>query len=320
MVVLVGPQCIGKSTATRALIAQGMVSCSADTHMKASGGYDYRRITECHQACKRDAVEALLSGTSAVIDNTNMHGTFRSEYLRMAQMCGVKCVVHVFSPELWLTCTTKVRNDTLDELCLRAERRAASAATEFEITRDIIERTVGTAVNDIGGRSLDEWCGYVAPLTSYEYGVTLYHGALVYRDKAIEVAAEETMKTDRFTTHKDILRARLYREIARGFGEYHITIMAPQEVLEQQTQTPEELVKAVGKDAAATAGTVVNRGIGRVVNAENAFALFSVYEWEWVQEYRKALDLPPKDCHVTLAFSGSNDIHEFPKDLASCSW
>ena len=195
LVLLVGPQCIGKSTTTKALMAQGMVSCSADTHMKARGGFDYRLLSECHQACKRDAVEALLSGKSAVIDNTNMHSSFRAEYMRIAELCRVECIVHVISPELWLTCTAKVRSDTVDELTLRAERRAASSASEFEIPRDVIEKTVGSAVTDIQGRNLDAWCAYYAPLTAYEYGVTLYHGALVYRDKAIEASAEEAMKT-----------------------------------------------------------------------------------------------------------------------------
>lgn len=52
LVVLVGPQCIGKSTTAKQLVAQcGMVSCSADTHMKAVfGEFDFRKLGECHKA------------------------------------------------------------------------------------------------------------------------------------------------------------------------------------------------------------------------------------------------------------------------------
>ena len=51
LVVLVGPQCIGKSTTAKQLVAQcGMVSCSADTHMKELGEFDFRKLGECHKA------------------------------------------------------------------------------------------------------------------------------------------------------------------------------------------------------------------------------------------------------------------------------
>lgn len=321
LVVLVGPQCIWKSTATRDLTAAGMASCSADTHMKAAGGFDYRRLSECHQACQRDAVAALLDGRSAVIDNTNMRSAFRADYFRIAEKCGAKYIVHAFSPGMWLTCTAKVRADTTDALALRAERRAASSSSEFEISADVIERTIDAAVTDMQsqGHTLSEWCAFNTPMPKYEYGVTMYHGALVYRDAAIEAAAADAMKTARFTSHKDVVKAQLFREIRRGFGEYHITILSPQEVNAHE-QTPEELVIAVGGEAAAAAATVVSRGIGRVVDTEDEFALFLVYSWDWCQEYRERIGLGSKDCHVTLAFSNISDIHDFPKDAASCSW
>lgn len=95
--------------------------------------------------------------------------------------------------------------------------------------------------------------------------------------------------------------------------------MSPQEV-EAHIKSPAELVEAVGRDATAAAKTIVNHGLGRVVDEDGDFALFQVYEWEWVQQYRKTLDLPQKDCHVTLAFSGVSDIHGYPKGISSCSW
>jgi hypothetical protein len=67
--------------------------------------------------------------------------------------------MHAMSPELWLTCDAATRDATIEALAERAQVRASSAANEFEIEVDVIEKTVNSAVVELQqhNSSLSEW-------------------------------------------------------------------------------------------------------------------------------------------------------------------
>jgi len=313
LVLLVGPQAVGKSLACDALVGLGFRVCSADSHMHAGGRpFEPSRLEECHQACQFDALEALMAGVSTVIDNTNMMAAHRTVYTRIARACNSDVIVRALAPELWLEVADPT--PTVDALCMRDLRRCLRNGM-MPLKRAIVEKAVDIARGDCGKIPTAEWLERVVP-QRHRNGLVNDRDALAWRSEALTVAAAAAVASDRLQAHPGIASAVLRKAISRGFDEYHLTLLSPTEwrALDKEVSKDEVAARAEG-----LVDTLEIGGVGRVEREDGEWALFSVCTWPWVQEWRASLGLPPRDLHVTLAFSDS-DIHGVPKTADTCAW
>lgn len=98
-----------------------------------------------------------------------------------------------------------------------------------------------------------------------------------------------------------------------GPSSYHMTVIAPSEF--------RQLKKALKKDGQRLEiprepfGFEI-LGIGTAEN-EQSSCWFAVCNSASVAAWRKSLDLPPKDLHITLAFGAEGDVHGVPKGISS---
>jgi hypothetical protein len=147
------------------------------------------------------------------------------------------------------------------------------------------------------------------------------------------------MNSAKFKSHTEVACGQLFREIRRGWGEFHLTVLAPKELNANPAVRLDTAKAAAAASATAAAASIVEVGLGRVEQAatvdggnsgggsgdggggggEVEWALYLVFEWPWADQFRATLGLPSKDFHVTLAFS-ADDIHDVPKDATTCKW
>lgn len=254
----------------------------------------------------------VLSSAAATAD-----GRVRAVCAHIAQVVGVRYLVHVLAPDVWLSRDTDA---------------------------------VGATTTDEGGaddrwKTAMEWAPRLPGPLEYAQGVSVtttpaYHpgeprpGALAYRDGSIDQATSDALGGDRFLSHEGAVGvkaacARLYREIRRGVGEAHLTLMSPQELtahLEAKQLKVEDFVACVAEEALLHTDGITEVGMGRVVREDGHWTIFLVYEWPWVQEWRAGFGLDPKDLHITLGFS-DQDIFKMAdgktqvsKDASTCVW
>lgn len=312
VVVLVGPMAVGKSRIGDALMSKGFFVCSADIHMNAGGrGFDPTRLEKCHMACQRDVADALLSGSSAVVDNTSMIAMHRTVYAKIAYLLNVELIVCAVAPELWLE--SPEFSAVVDTLASRDKRRALKLGTA-EIGRSKIERVIKLARADCAGDSTGAWLDRFPP-ADYSFGVLDLRNALVYRSAALIAAAEEALTSPRVAAHPRIAEAHVTKGISRGFGEFHVSLLTPKEHRSQKDLD----IAALSAAATAAEPELEIGDVGRVEAIDGSWALFLVVSWEWAAQFRASLGLPPKDLHITLAFS-VEDIHNVPKGAESCAW
>jgi hypothetical protein len=108
-------------------------------------------------------------------------------------------------------------------------------------------------------------------------------------------------------------------------GEYHITILEPDEVGDLQDRKgwrPEQLAEKFvgqvvpGEPKYGCLGRQVEPGKDADDPSANA-VYFIVVDWSEAQDLRHRLGFEPTDLHVTVGFR-QKDIHGVPKDASTC--
>ena len=228
VILLIAPQCIGKSTICTYLKSRGVVQASADIHMYADGQeFNPRRLQACHTSCQRDCLHALDEGKSVVVDNTNMQQAFRTIYQRIASALGAQIVPVVLAQDMWLTCDVATRQATLDVLSARARRRAKTGIGGT-VTEDVIARTVGYGVNETKDCTADEWIANFPPPKPYPgmpLGCLPERSALMFRSEAVNAMAVAALADVRLKKYPGFSRGRVQCDIDRGIDEFHVTLM-----------------------------------------------------------------------------------------------
>ena len=298
VILLVAPQCVGKTTICEYLRSRGLAQCSADTHMLADGkDFNANRLSACHSACQEDTVAALQVGQSVVVDNTNMQQAFRTIYSHIATAHGAQIVPYVLAQDLWLTCDEETRAATLSVLASRARRRAARTGRGGGVDEEVIERTIGYGVSETQGLgcSVQDWLSGFPPPKPYPglpLGCVRERNALMFRSEAVNRSSLAALEDARLALHSGFTAGRLNCEIDRGIDEFHITLLSPRENgKDKHAFSADELLAA---DA-----SLVPRGIGRVKTASGEWSLFLAFDWEWGAQFRAAKGLQPHDFHVT---------------------
>lgn len=100
-------------------------------------------------------------------------------------------------------------------------------------------------------------------------------------------------------------------------GEYHITVITPDETRDLLTRKGwkvEKLRADIDGHRFETAPKYVC--LGKQEKDDNA-VYFIVVRWPEAQEFRDRFDLPNQDFHVTLGFR-TGDIHDVPKNSSTC--
>ena len=321
--MLVGPQCIGKSWITKSLEEYGVNICSADKHMGPV--YNFGRLQDCHYKCAMDVYNSILAGEHSCIDNTNTKAQDRGIYHDMCQLLGAKLVIIILAPELWLTCSEDIKNETLNVLVKRCEKRAREGKT-IDSPEKVISRTIDISRKEIetikieGEDSLNtinrwkEWF----PNPERKQGLYLDKGRiLMARTSVINGIALEALQDDRLKERSSYSKDLLNTQMKRGRNEYHVTIVGPREMnkdIQRQLKTELDSYESEYQEP-------VPRGIGRATDEDGQEVFYVVLDWEWGDKVRTSLGLTEKrDFHITLMWSGDNDIHGVDKSIKSCEW
>jgi len=112
-------------------------------------------------------------------------------------------------------------------------------------------------------------------------------------------------------------RVRLPEKGLESRGDYHITLLSPDEIGELLTRkgwTPDQLKAAL--EGEAVEGSPEQACIGKQEKGDNA-VYYVVVRWPEAQEFRKRLGFEKTDLHITLGFRKS-DIHGVPKNSSTC--
>lgn len=305
--MLVGPQCIGKSSLTKVLIELGAKHCSADIHMGPE--FNFFKLRDCHFRCKMDVVDSLKLGHHAIVDNTNMKRIDCTQYQDICTVMDAELVPIVISPELWLTCTPETREATIDALEIRSQIRQKLEGKT--ISREVIEKTISNSLLDFKTHTgvdagpdvdIDTWLS-TYPEPEYQNGLFDDRNALVYRHSMVSELGN--LGLQQASGRPNIKEERLRCELHRGKNEYHVTLLSPNEMgkAKKQVNIPEIVVEEQPKAL----------GLGKVCK-DGEDVLFVVIDWEWGQQFRASLGLPKRDFHITVAWTGMGDIHNVCKD------
>jgi hypothetical protein len=266
-------------------------------------------------------MEAHAAGRSVVIDNTNLAPAHRTIYKQIADAFGATTVVEPMCPAMWLDCAAATRKETVDAVTARAVVRSMLPG-EFEIGRTVIERALARALDSLktSGLTVSEWLESFPPPPLTKRGVSLFHGAVVFRSAAVDEACAAALGEARVEAHPGATAARLLHSIHSGPGEFHVTVLSPKEQVVVKKQVGATYLELMAAALTADPTSLVARGVGKVVQAAGgAWVMFVVYDWEAGQAYRASVGLERKDFHATVAYSHV-DIHEVAKDASSSQW
>lgn len=237
----------------------------------------------------------------------------RAVCAHIAEVAGVRFVVHVLAPYVWLTRAATPAANASGAAPVPGRWKTAMEAAALEF---------GHAHASLPSLTPGEWASRVHDPLEYTHGVSLtttpaYHpgpaqpAALAYRGSITDTATSAALAGHHYLAHEgevDVKAtcARLFREIERGVGEAHLTLMSPQELAAHLEATQLEIgdvIASIEEAALLHADGITEVGMGRVVREDGHWTLFLVYEWPWAQEWRASFGLGPKDLHVTLGFS-----------------
>jgi len=140
-----------------------------------------------------------------------------------------------------------------------------------------------------------------AELLKFSY-VALAIGA---EELAPELAALEAILGE---DYEALARNRRLRD---GGSDFHATIVLPKELRKLKKSASGGRVEILSKEF-----ELEILGIGSAVS-EASQAWFAVARSEAVAAYRKRLELPAHDLHITLAFEAAGDVHGVPKDAST---
>ena len=310
LVMLVGPQCIGKSYMFSEL-SNLFEHCSADNYMPSQ--FNFALLQQNHAKCAMDAFRALEAGKHALVDNTNMEAENRTIYKKIADILGAQLLMIPICEDLWLT-GSEYNKDLVKTLVIRAETRERKFDRDSEgIITGTIEK--GRADFKKYGGDLNTWL-YNFPTPTRPSGVYIgREGYLLYRSPEIDALVTEALKDPRLA---DMGQKLLEKQIWRGVGESHITLASMKELKKPiRRKLKEEEVKEQMK----TPGPFTSKGIGRA-EKDGEMVYFLVVDWAWGDSFRKdVLGLEkPQQFHITLCWTGKGDIHGVEKGTPSLEW
>lgn len=112
---------------------------------------------------------------------------------------------------------------------------------------------------------------------------------------------------------EDYAELKANRDARDGEGRYHMTAIEPREFRKLSKE-----LKAQGRRLELPQGPIELEilGIG-TAESGNSQTWFAVCRSEAVAAWRSALELPPKDLHITLAFGAGGDVHGVAKGVSS---
>lgn len=101
----------------------------------------------------------------------------------------------------------------------------------------------------------------------------------------------------------------------RDRGNYHMTVLAAHEFKHALNYFNITDFKEIPGFLMVPVGDIILHGIG-VSKKDGNVAYYVVCTSERLNAFRKKLELPPKDFHITLAFK-DKDVHGVPKNIVS---
>lgn len=112
---------------------------------------------------------------------------------------------------------------------------------------------------------------------------------------------------------EDFEELKANRDSRDGASSYHMTAIEPREFRKLAKE-----LKGSGQRLELPSGPLALELIGiGTAESESSQAWFAVCRSESVAAWRKALGLPAKDLHITLAFGAEGDVHGAPKGIDS---
>ena len=308
--MFVAPQCVGKSFLFSKL-SDIFDHCSADNYMGEK--FNPSMLIQNHAKCAMDVFKALKEGRNALVDNTNMRAEERSIYKTIADFFKARILMIPICEEYWLT-GEEVNKDFVRTLVERAEKRER----KFDKSPDvIITRTINSGRENFKehGKTLEDWL-YHFPMPNRPTGI--YVGrerSLLYRSSEIDSLVKEALQDSRLSGMDEKI---LEKQIWRGVGESHITLVEPREMKKPLVKKlKEESVKEQMKNP----GPITCKGIG-CSEKDGEKVYFLVIDWDWGNNFRKnVLGLEsPKQFHITLCWTGRGDIHGVDKGPNTLEW
>lgn len=310
VVMLVAPQCVGKSFLFKEL-SDIFDHCSADNYMGPT--FNPALLSQNHSKCAMDVFKALKEGRNALVDNTNMKAEERTIYKTIVDFFKARILMVPICEEFWLL-EKKVDENFLKTLVERAEKRERQFSKPAE---EVIMHTINSGRGDFKSNQgdLESWL-YSFPTPVRPNGV--YVGrerALVYRSSEINQLVEEALKDPRLV---DMEEKIIEKYIWRGVEESHITLLGPKEM---KKPIVKKLKEDEIKELMKTPGPFVSKGIGRA-EKDGEMVYFLVVEWPWGDKFRKeTLGIETiRQFHITLCWTGRADIHGVEKGESSLVW
>lgn len=112
---------------------------------------------------------------------------------------------------------------------------------------------------------------------------------------------------------EEFLAAKANRDERDGAGHYHMTVVTPAEYRPLR-RARKKSGKGLGLPQHPFGFEIV--GVGAAAT-EDSRAWFALCRSEALQDLRSALELPPHDLHITLAFGAGGDVHGVSKGTDS---
>jgi hypothetical protein len=315
-----GPQCIGKSRITKRLESENVVVCSADAHMGPR--FDWTQLKRCHSMCAKSVYDAIKMGKHVIIDNTNLKAVDRSLYNYICKIMGVELFPIIIAPDMWLTSGVDLLEKLIKVLTCRCNVRAKEEGKVIDNPDKVIRKTIDNSRLDFrthtDGKveSIDKWL-QTFPEHTYPLDFTLDRGrVMMYRSRELNKIASESLENPHLKDRDNYREELLFTQMSRGKDEFHITLIGPQDIKKIDSKTR----KVIDKESKTWKNSpdfvepkVV--GVGRASNELGDIVFYLIIDWEWGQSIRKSYGLDRKDFHITLMWSGENDIRDVDKGL-----
>ena len=272
--------------------------------------------------CAKSVYDAIKMGKHVIIDNTNLKAVDRSLYNYICKIMGAELVPIIIAPDMWLTSGVDLLDKLIKVLVSRCNVRAKEEGKVIDNPDKVIRKTIDNSRLDFrthtDGKveSIDKWL-QTFPEHTYPLDFTLDRGrVMMYRNKELNKIASESLENPHLKDRDNYREELLFTQMSRGKDEFHITLIGPQDMKKIDSKTR----KVIDKESKTWKNSpdfvepkVV--GVGRASNELGDIVFYLIIDWEWGQSIRKSYGLDRKDFHITLMWSGENDIHDVDKCL-----
>lgn len=153
-------------------------------------------------------------------------------------------------------------------------------------------------------------------MNSFQHPATVAGRAELLKFSYVALAIEASELAPELTALESIL-GEDYAELTRnrrlrdGGPDFHSTVLLPKEFRKLRKSASGGRVEIPSKEL-----ELEILGIGTAASDESQ-TWFAVVRSEAVAAYRKRLELPAHDLHITLAFEAAGDVHGVPKDAST---